>query len=210
MTAPYYFYKQTLLKPEVYQSMMLAKFAAGKFVERGEFIPPFLRAQVISFDSEGGLLENPGGEGTARSKNPQTQQYYDIKARVGPKNPPRSLRARIVTHQWDKFTDDADLRVYWPLFPSTGPDPVNLEFVYVFFEDSDKKHGLWVAKVPGPFGESTNFAPGHKPYEEAADSGTGGKKSLAAASGDSPPSQGDYKTQEAIVGSKPDDSRQDG
>ena len=152
MTAPYHFYKQQMLKPEIYQAQLMAKFVQGKFLERGEVISPFFRAQVISFDATGGLLENPQATGAARSRNPDNDKYYYIPARTGPLNPARSIRARIVTSHLDSGTSDEDLRVYWPLFPAIGPDPVALDFVYVFFEQNDKKHGLWVSRVPGPMG----------------------------------------------------------
>lgn len=191
--------KFQLLHPEVFQAQLMSKFLNGKFLEKGDVVSPFLRAQVISFDPSGGNLENPQGNGSMRSQNPSDQSYYDIKARVGPSNPPRALRARIVTNHLDTFTTDEDLRVFWPMFPSFGSDPVPLEFVYVFFESGDRYHGLWVSRVPGPLGENLNFSPGDQPYKDAAASG-GGQQSLAASFGDAPAPADDYATQQAIVG----------
>jgi len=202
MTRPYYFYKQTLLKPEVYQAQLMSKFVQGKFVERGDIVSPFFRAQVISFDPVGGNLENPDGNGSARSRNPQSKDYYEINARVGPSNPVRSLRARIITDHLDSGTADEDLRIFWPLFPATGFDPVILDFVYVFFEQNDKKHGLWVSRVPGPLGEKTNSSPGSDIYTQGTHD-----MPLAASHGDAPPQNSGPPTQEDIGGSKPDESR---
>lgn len=190
------FTKQSLLHPEIYQSQLLAAYAQGRFIERNENISPFLRAQIISFDSEGGLLENPDGSGTARSRNPTTHDYFDVPARVGPKNPPRSIRARIL--DIDRYVKDDDLRVYWPMFPHGGGDPTTLEFVYVWFEDPDSRHGLWVSRVAGPMGEQTNFAPGVTPYEDASKNGPG---RLASIHGDSTSKEIDYSSNESITGS---------
>lgn len=199
MTEPYYFYKQQVLKPEVYQAQMMSKFVQGKFLERGENVAPFVRAQVISFDPVGGMLENPDGSGEADSRNPENNDRYKIKARRGPKNPPRSLRARIITQHRDAATPDEDLRVYWPLFPPSGPDPITLDFVYVFFEDSDRHHGLWVSRVPGPLGEKTNESPGDKPLKEGGDSG----QRLASAHGDAN-QENNYKKEQDVAGTKTD------
>ena len=201
MDIPYYLSKYTLLHPEIFQSQLMAKFVQSKFVERGDNVSPFARAQVISFDSSGGSLENDNGEGSARSQNPNTREYYSIKARQGPVNPARSIRARLL--EGDQFTKDDDLRVYWPLFPSMGSDPTTLEFVYVMYEDNDRHHGLWVSRVPGPLGEKTNLAAGVDPYKEAAKNGD---QPLASTFGDGGTESKDYGTQEAVVGADPDQS----
>lgn len=192
-----FFIKQALLHPEIYQSQLLAAFAQGRFVERTENIAPFLRAQIISFDAEGGLLENPSGDGAVRSRNPTTMEYLDIAARVGPKNPPRSVRARIL--DIDRYVRDEDLRIYWPMFPYGGADPTSLEFVYVWFEDTDNRHGIWISPVAGPMGEETNFAPGVAPYQEA-DTSQNSAGRLAAAHGDTTVKETKYDTSEAITG----------
>lgn len=201
MTVPYYFYKQQMLKPEVYQAQLMQKFVQGKFVERGEVISPYLKAQVISFDATGGLLENPNAAGDCESRKPEDKAYYKIKARPGPANPPRSLRAKIITEHRDANTMDDDLRVYWPLFPPSGPDPVMLDFVYVFFDNNDRKHGLWVARVPGPNGEKINFAAG----DAAMKNGVQGEQRLANAHGDSTQPASDYTSEDAIRGSRSDE-----
>jgi hypothetical protein len=189
------FTKQSLLHPEIYQSQLLAAFAQGRFVERDENISPFLRAQIISFDAEGGMLENPDGSGTSRSRNPTSLEYSEINARVGPKNPARSVRARIL--DIDRYVRDEDLRVYWPMFPHGGIDPTSLEFVYVWFEDADNRHGLWISQVAGPMGEQTNFSPGVVPYQEVSKNNSG---RLAAAHGDTTTPSTDYGTNESITG----------
>jgi hypothetical protein len=204
MTAPYFFYKKATLYPEVFQAQLMQKFVQGRFLERGEVVSPFIRALVISFDQEGGLLENPDGSGVCRSRIPGESDYRDIHSRKGPNNPPRSLRARIVSTHLDLNTRPEDLRVYWPMFPSTGPDPVAMDFVYVFFENNDRRHGLWVSKVPGPNGEMTNSAPGEKPMVDAAKDGTDGKRTLASLYGDQPSPQNDYTDQQSLVGSDSD------
>jgi hypothetical protein len=188
------FFKHTLLFPEIYQSQLLSAYVQGKFVERDENVPAFVRAQVISFDPEGGLLENPEGAGVSRSRDATTRDYFEIKSRVGPRNPPRSIRARVLDH--DRYVRDDDLRIYWPMFPTGGIDPVMLEYVYVWFEDIESRHGLWVSQVSGPMGESVNFAPGNEPYGSTAQ--RSGR--LADAHGDRRASNTDYGTQENITG----------
>jgi len=204
MEIPYYLSKYTLQHPEIFQSQMMARFVQNKFLQRGENVPVFFRAQIISFDSEGGLLENPDATGEARSQNPDTKEYYSIKARPGPKNPPRSIRAKML--QYDQFTRDEDLRIYWPLFPSVASDPTTLEFVYVMYEDSDRHHGLWVAQVPGPYGEKTNFAPGLDPYNEEAKNGD---QPLASTFGDGGQQETNYGSQESVVGPSDNSSKSD-
>lgn len=183
----------------------MQNFVQGNFLMRGEVISPFVKAEVVSFDPEGGLLENPEGDGYCTSRNAADDDYYEIKARIGPTNPPRSLRGRIITQHWDRNSNDDNLRVFWPLFPSIGVDPVPLEYVYVFFDNNDRRHGLWVSRVAGPGDESQNLAQGDAPYIAAAETG-GQKESKASLFGDEPQPQKDYTTQQAIVGSEADDS----
>lgn len=203
MPAPFFFHKHSMLHPEVYQAQLMQRFVQGKFLERGENVSPFYRAQVISIDNDGGRLENPNGAGSNRSRNPENGEYYEINASIGPANPPRSIRARLVSDHDDAGADDSDLGVYWPMMAQAGLDPVPLEFVYVFFEGDEKHHGLWVTKIAGPLGENVNFSPGSDPYVEYAKN-NGGKRSLAAAHGNAPPQQTQYSNQESIVGSKPE------
>ena len=201
----YQFYKQKFSRPEVYQVEMLRKYVQGAFVEHGEIISPFFRAQIISVDYKGGQLENPKAEGVCRSRNAQSNDYYDIPASAGPENPARAVRARIITNHFDSGRSDSELRIFWPMFPAMGAaDPIALEFVYVFFEQNDRKHGMWVSKVPGPLGEQVNFAPGSQIYKDnAKDSGD---HPLAASHGDAPPASKHYDSQESLTGAKTDDA----
>lgn len=202
----YHLYKQQLLSPEIFQAELMASYVQGNFVERGDVVSPYMRAQVISVDTDGGKLENPAGEGSCRSRNPITKEYYDIPARVGPKNPARALRARIVSEHRDANTDDEDLRIFYPEgTASSGPDPIPLEFVYIWFEQNDKRHGIWHSKVAGPMGEKLNFADGSTPYEQNA--GNQQEYRLASAHGDAPQPQINYAEQESVVGAKPDGSK---
>jgi hypothetical protein len=180
---------------------MYQKFLQGKFLEQGDMFSPFMKAQVISFDQTGGLLENPNGAGVCRSRVPESRDYYDMKARVGPKNPPGSLRARIITGHADMCSDDSDLKIFYPLYQhSTAPVP--LEFVYVFFETRERHRGVWVSKVEGPFGEKTNFAPGDTSMRNSQNDNN--SMPLAAAHGNAPQQPADFSGQSSIGGSRTD------
>jgi hypothetical protein len=154
-------------RPELLFQEFLRKGAQGLFKERDEISPFLYRALVLAVDVEGGKLENPDASGGV-SHNVNGKKF-EVQARLGPKNPPNSIKARILTDGFDKFSTDENLRVFWPFFPENISVPVKPgEHVYVVFEDSHLQHGLWVTKVPGHNG--VNYAPGkdyYKPVEEA-------------------------------------------
>jgi hypothetical protein len=145
-----FFYKYRLLNPEIYLSEMVRKYAQGKLAEHGENVPFFQRAKVLAIDKTGAKLENAKGEGSVEGKSIKDGKTYAFEAKIGPDNPKYSIKARLITDQSDAFTSDDELRVYWPLFPNMGQDISVDEFVYVFWEDADRKHGIWVSKCPAP------------------------------------------------------------
>lgn len=108
------------------------------------------RAIVLAVDPEGGLLQNQdGSRGLDVVDRSGRSLHYD--AIVGPDNPRWSVKARILTDGVDRLLDDADVRVFWPLFP---PDQLGAivstgEHVYVMFEGSGMDHGLWISRVSG-------------------------------------------------------------
>jgi len=112
----------------------------------GGFAPVLLRATVVAVDMDGGLLQNPDAEGSV--VNEVGGKKFSVQAIVGPKNPPRSLKARILTGDVDMFRQEKDLRVFWPLLPDAHPVKPG-EHVYVTFEDELMVHGLWLARVSG-------------------------------------------------------------
>ena len=95
---------------------------------------------------EGGVLHQEVTYPNGRSDN------YTISNEIGnvnfgPRNPKNSIKARIISNNIDDFVDDDDLRVYWPMFPGVS-NPSAGEVVYVVFEDTTMKHGLWLSKAP--------------------------------------------------------------
>jgi len=142
---------QKYRRPLVTFADVLRKEAAGQYVERGEYVPFMFRAYVYAVDTVGAMLENDQGETGPDLEQTVTDSQgtrsFNVKAALGPPNPPDSVKARIITNNMDQFLDDDDLRVYWPMFPGLqNPSPG--ELVYVVFEDSSMTHGLWVSKVP--------------------------------------------------------------
>ena len=143
--------RQKVHNPEIVLSDVLRKEAGGLYIERGEYVPFMFRAHVYAIDTEGGNLENPDGDSSPPLQQTVTDgdgtRTYDVKALVGPENPPDSVKARIIGSNIDQGVNDDELRVYWPMFPGlSNPSPG--ELVYVVFEDAERDHGLWIAKVP--------------------------------------------------------------
>lgn len=156
------FDREKFRRPELLFKEFLRKGAKGAFKENSDATTFLLRALVIAVDVEGGLLENPSGSGkvshTVDGKN------FDVDAKIGPENPQNSIKARILTDGFDKFSTDENLKVFWPFFPENISIPVKPgEHVYVLFEDSQQQHGLWVSKVAGHSG--VNYVPGSDFYK---------------------------------------------
>ena len=132
--------------------------ANGTYRERGEYAQFMFKALVVAMDTQGGKLETPDGfpEGDAlvqlvQYPNGKTDEYTvsddQGKVNTGPRNPKNSVKARIISSGLDEFTDDDNLRVYWPLFPGVD-NPSAGEVVYVVFEDETMTHGLWLSRAP--------------------------------------------------------------
>lgn len=102
------------------------------------------RASVVAIDQVGGQLE------------------------TNPPNPKNSIRARVITNGRDKDTDDADLTVFWPLFPFDVMPLKEGEHVYIVFEDAAiKRHGLWLTRIPEPATtDNPNLTLGTRKYED--------------------------------------------
>lgn len=161
-----FFNRDKFRRPELLLNEFLRKGAQGRFREKDEGVPFLYRALVLAVDVEGGKLENPDAAGSV-SHNVNGKKY-SVDARTGPKNPPNSIKARILTDGLDKFAADENLRVFWPFFPENIAVPVKPgEHVYVTFEDSHQLHGLWITKVPGHNG--VNYAPGKTFYKATED-----------------------------------------
>jgi len=158
------FSRDKFRRPEQLFQEILRKGAQGMYLERDELIPFLHRALVIGVDVVGGKLENPSAQGKV-SHNVDGKKF-DVPARVGPENPPNSIKARIISDGDDKFSTDDNLRVFWPFFPENISVPIKPgEHVYVVFEDSHRMHGLWVSKIPGHVG--ANYAQGSKFFKPA-------------------------------------------
>lgn len=155
------FNRDRFRRPEVIFQEILRKGAQGAYREKDENIPVLYRATVLAVDTEGGLLENPDANGSV--EHTIGNKKLSVKAKIGPKNPPNSIKARIITDGLDKFLNDENLRVFWPFFPDNISVPVKPgEHVYVIFEDTHQQHGLWISKVAGHVG--INYAPGQEFY----------------------------------------------
>lgn len=160
-------------RPSISFTEGLRKAAAGTYREKGEYTQWMFRALVIAVDSRGGQLETPDGlpeaytdenGNSVQSKLPvevidtstilssistrlRPLAKYEIAPTKGPRNPPNSIKARILSGDKDKFIPDDALRIFWPLFPASPDTPSAGEMVYVVFEDEDLQHGLWLGRV---------------------------------------------------------------
>lgn len=151
------FTRDRFRRPEILFQEFLKKGAQGMFQERDETVPFLYRALVLGVDVEGGKLENPDASGKV-SHNVGGKKF-EVPARTGPTNPPNSVKARIISDGFDKFSTDQNLRVFWPFFPENISVPIKPgEHVYVVFEDAYLQHGLWISKIPGHMG--MNYSPG--------------------------------------------------
>lgn len=85
-----------------------------------------------------------------------------------PPNPKNSIRGRIVTAGMNRFTDEEELPVFWPLFPYDVMPIKEGEHAYVIFEDNiNKTHGLWITRIPENKNvDQLNLVPGEKKYEQ--------------------------------------------
>lgn len=160
------FSRDRFRRPERFLDEFLRKGIKGSFLERGENVPFLHRALVVGVDTDGGKLENPSASG--KVPHNLDGKKFDVPARTGPENPPNSIKARVLTDGLDRFVKDEDLRVFWPFFPDSLSVPIKPgEHVYVIFEDAQKLHGLWVAKVAGH--ADVNYFPGADSYKAASD-----------------------------------------
>ena len=100
------------------------------------------RALVVEIDHVGGKLEEK-----------PTQ------------NPKGSIRARIISEPSPHtFLENAELPVFWPLFPYDTFPLKETEHVYVIFETPS--HGIWLSRIPEPFDvDNKNITPGIEKYK---------------------------------------------
>ena len=144
-----------------------------RYVIKGDYVPFMFRALVYAVDLTGGRLSNPDAYSPTAVPIEQTivvdEEVINYKAMPSYSevpNPPDSLRARIIIDNQNIAFLDEDLPTYWPLFPGlAAPSPGDL--VYVVFEDREKFHGLWFAKVPF---DNKNTTPNSKPFSSVVKS----------------------------------------
>jgi hypothetical protein len=149
-------------RQELFLAELIRKSIQGSFNERDENVAFLHRALVVAVDTEGGKLENP--EGGGKLTNVIDGKEVSVPAKIGPKNPANSVKARILTDGFDQFVGDDGLRVLWPFFPEHISLPIKPgEHVYVVFEDTNYEHGLWVTKIPGH--SNVNFFKGSDAYK---------------------------------------------
>lgn len=167
-------------RPEMFLAELLNKSVRGELSDKSENPQLWYRALVVAVDVEGGKLENPKGQGVV--SHMFNGKNVDIPARLGPVNPRNSIKARLITGEFDQFVDDDDLKVYWPMMGEHDSIPIKPdEHVYVTFEDRNFNHGLWFGKVAGH--ENVNFFRGQDSFTLNSED-----SSLAAKFGDSPKS----------------------
>lgn len=144
-------------RPEIILAELLQKEA------RGEVPRHYRRAVILAVDPTGGKLQNPSGAGTLAVTG-RDGKRREFPALSGVENPRGAVKARILTDGLDRLIDDADLRVYWPMFPQDqfGTPISPGEHVYVVFEGEGTTHGLWLSRVPGQ--DSANSFAGTDSY----------------------------------------------
>jgi len=105
------------------------------------------RAVVVKIDQVGGVLETE------------------------PPNPKNSIKARILTDGMNSFLDDSDLTIFWPMFSHDTMPLKEGEHCYIIFEDSLKRHGLWLTRAPEPLTiqgkpvDDVNYCEGAKKFK---------------------------------------------
>ena len=154
--------REKIRRPEIFFKDLLEKEAIGA---KTRF---FYRAQVISVDLKGGQLQNQSGQGTVDSTD-HTGKRSSYKASIGPENPAGSIKARILNDRIDSLNDDAQTKIFWPLFSfdQASSAPLVGEHVLIVFESTaDVDHGYWVSRVPGH--DNQNFFEGRKSYTSFA------------------------------------------
>lgn len=158
-------------RPEVFLADIINKGVRGEYREETDNQRVWYRATVVAVDIEGGNLENPSAEGSLQ--HVIGGHTVTVPARLGPRNPRNSVKARILTDEFDQYTSDDQLSVFWPMFPDHDAIPIKPgEHVYVTFEDGDFEHGLWIGKVAGH--EGVNYSRGEKFLESSSEGSLAG------------------------------------
>lgn len=153
--------RDSFRRPELLFIDLLRKSFQGSYLEKDEKLPFLYRALVIAVDIKGGMLENPDANGSVTHNI--NGKKLSVNAKLGPTNPPSSIKARLLNGK-DRFTDDSNLRIFWPFFPQNLSVPIKPgEHAYVIFEDSYMRHGLWICKVSGH--DDINYSPGENYYK---------------------------------------------
>jgi hypothetical protein len=175
--------------PEVFLSELLLKSVQGAYHDVGRNVPVFHRALVVAVDTEGGRLENPGAQGSVT--HVVDGRDVDVSAIDGPRNPPNSVKARILTDGFDQFTSDERLRVFWPAETHSEHPIKPGEHVFVFFEGETYERGHWIGRVSA--NDDVNEAPGRDLY------GKSRGDDLAAIFGDDASAGGSFDTEEKAL-----------
>jgi len=107
---------------------MIDDYIAGNFTDYSVLF----RAIVVAIDTVGGKFTGP-----------ETTHKEDAT------NPKNSIRARIVSKDRYKSTDD--LTTFWPMFSHDLMPIKEGEYVYVLFENpNEETRGLWLGRAPEP------------------------------------------------------------
>lgn len=183
-------------RPETFFADLINKSVSGELLTREENPQVWHRAVVVAVDVIGGMLQNPQGQGTVTHIIDGAAK--EINATFGPRNPRNSVKARKITNQVDRFVDEKDLQIYWPMMGEHDSLPVKPgEMVYVTYEDQNFVHGLWFGKVAGQ--DNVNYSDAYASYQEESNS-----SNLASKFGDvQKPSEQKLNTENMVTGYVP-------
>ncbi len=183
-------------RPETFFADLITKSVSGNLLTKEDNPQVWFRAVVIAVDVVGGMLQNPQGQGTVT--HIIDGAVKEINATFGPRNPRNSIKARKITNQVDRFVDEKDLQIYWPMMGEHDSLPIKPgEMVYVTYEDQNYVHGLWFGKVSGQ--ENVNYTDTYASYKESA-----GISNLASKFDDvEPPTEQKLNTETMVTGYVP-------
>ncbi len=131
-----------ILNPERILSNLINDYVDGELDDK-RFL---LRASVVEIDTVGGQFE------------------------VNPPNPKNSIKARVISQNFNANTDNEDLPVFYPLFPYLVQPVKEKEHIYVIFEDDACQNGLWLTRIAEPLNvDNDNYVAGAAKYAAEPD-----------------------------------------
>jgi hypothetical protein len=136
-----------ILNPERILSNLINDYVDGELDDK-RFL---LRASVVEIDTVGGQFE------------------------VNPPNPKNSIKARVISQNFNANTDYEDLPIFYPLFPYIVQPVKEKEHIYVIFEDDACQNGLWLTRIAEPLNvDNDNYVAGAAKYAAEPDNDISG------------------------------------